>query len=183
MTKILIYALLALGLLLAPAYWIYAKFYTGSQAALLPLSALAPEGDGIRAWKSESFSLRAEMAPVGLVLLAQGTFSPNMGEGKPPRDHYTATLARDGETAKPLDFSLGAANVSDSNPMFREHLLLMHKVQPGNYHLLVSSRTPPDIQIQRMQLQVRQNLHEPDPRIVTTGIILLISGIIALVIS
>lgn len=183
MTKTLVFVLLALGVLLAPAYWIYAKFYTGSQAALLTLSAVTPEGDGIRTWKSESFSLRADMAPVGLVLLAQGTFSPNMEENKPPRDHYTATLVRDGETAKPLGFSLGVANVSDSSPVFKEHLLLMHKVQPGHYHILVSSKTPPDIQIQRMQLQVRQNLHEPDPRVVTTGIVLFISGIIALVIS
>jgi hypothetical protein len=183
MTKMLVFLLLVLGLLLAPAYWIYAKFYTGSQAVLLSLAAITPERDGVRTWKSEDFSLHADMAPVGLVLLAQGSFSPNMDENKPPRDHYTATLIRDGEAAKPLGFSLGVKHVSDSNPVFKEHLLLMHKAQPGNYHIVVSSAAPPDIQIQRMQLQVRQNIHEPDPRIVTTGIILFISGIITLVIS
>lgn len=183
MIKMLSFSLIAVGLLLAPAYWIYAKFYTGSQAVLLRLSPGAPQVEGLPTWQSAAFPLRADMAPAGFVLLAQGHFSPNMEDSKPPRDLYTATLHRDEATAKPLAFSLGVSSISDSNPAFREHLLLMQQVQPGNYRLEVAAVNPPVILIDQMQLQVRQNLHEPDPRVVTGGIVLFILGILGLVMS
>ncbi len=183
MIKKISFTLIALGLLLAPGYWIYAKFYTGSEAALLSLSPGSPLEGGRPTWRSGEFSLGADMAPLGLILLAQGHFSPNMDENKPPRDLYTATLSRDNEAAKPLGFSLGVSNVSDSNPSFREHLLLMHQVQAGTYRVEVTAVNPPVIQMDRMQLQVRQNLLEPDPRVVTGGIILFILGILGLVMS
>lgn len=181
MIKMTSFALIAVGLLLAPAYWIYAKFYTGSQAELLSLTAGAPAEDGRATWQSSEFTLNEGMAPVGLILLAQGHFSPNMDEHKPPKDLYTATLSRGGEEAQPLRFSLGVSNVSNSSPAFREHLLLMNQVQPGNYRIDVSTVNPPSILMDQMQLQVRQNLHEPDPRVVTGGIVLIILGILGLV--
>jgi len=183
MIKMMSFALLALGVLLAPAYWVYAKFYTGSQAALVDLNPASTLADGRLLWKSGTFALREDMAPVGLVLLAQGHFSPNMLENQPPRDLYAATLYLEDEAAKPLGFSLGVSHVSDSNPAFREHLLLMHKVKPGNYRLEVTGSKPPAIQIDNMQLQARQHLHEPDPRVVTAGIILFVLGLLGLVIS
>lgn len=183
MIKMISFALIVLGLLLAPAYWIYAKFYTGSQAHLLPLTMSEPSESGPPVWRSGEFVLQADMAPVGLVLLAQGRFSPNMEENRPPRDLYTATLVRGEEAAKPLGFSLGVGKVSDADPAFREHLLLMHRVQAGNYHLDIRPVNPPAIQIDQMQLQVLQQLHEPDPRVVTAGIVLFILGILGLVIS
>jgi hypothetical protein len=183
MIKMLSLSLIALGLMLAPAYWIYAKFFTGSQAVLEDLMPGAPQENGAPTWKSAEFTLTADMAPAGLVLLAQGHFSPNMEDSKPPRDLYTATLYRGEAAAKPLGFSLGVSATADSNPAFREHLLLMQQVRSGNYHLEVAAVNPPTIQIDRMQLQVRQNLHEPDPRVVMGGIILLILGILGLVMN
>ncbi|MEW5769204.1 MAG: hypothetical protein AB1831_02455 [Pseudomonadota bacterium] len=179
--KKLSYVLLVLGLLLGPAYWIHAKFYTGSEAMLLALAPTPAETGKQGVWRSPEFSLRGEMAPVGLVLLAEGHFSPNMDENRPPKDLYTATLHRAGEAAKPLGFALGVKHVGDSNPAFREHLLLMHKVQPGQYRLEVTPASQPAIQIDRMQLQVRQNLSEPDPNVVTGGIVLFILGVLGLV--
>ena len=181
MIKMTSFALIAIGLLLGPAYWIYAKFYTGSQAALLNMTTSNAQENGQTLWQSGEFALGDSMAPVGLILLAQGHFSPNMDEHKPPKDLYTATLSRDGEAAKPLNFTLGVSTVSDSNPAFREHLLLMNQVQPGNYRVDVAPVNPPAIQIDQMQLQVRQNLHEPDPRLVTGGVVLFILGILGLV--
>jgi len=183
MIKHISFSLIALGLLLGPAYWIYAKFYTGSEAALLRLSPATPLQGDRPTWRSDLFRLAEDMAPLGLILLAQGHFSPNMEERSPPRDLYTATLYRGTEAAKPLGFSLGVGNVSNSNPSFREHLLLMHQVQPGNYRLEVAAVNPPVIQLDRMELQLRQHLLEPDPRIVTGGIVLFILGILGLVMS
>ena len=45
MMKVLFSSLLVLGLLVGPGYWVYGKFYTGSEAALLTLTA-APEALG-----------------------------------------------------------------------------------------------------------------------------------------
>lgn len=175
------FALIALGLLLGPAYWIYSKFYTGSQVALLKLAPGSATEDGGPTWQSEPFRLDEAMGPVGLILQAQGHFSPNMDENKPPKDAYSAALSRDGEAAQPLNFTLGVKHVSDSNPAFREHLLLMQQVKAGEYRLQVQATGTPSIQMDSLALEVRQHLHEPDPRVVTGGVVLFILGILGLV--
>ncbi|MCP5278838.1 MAG: hypothetical protein H6935_10830 [Thiobacillus sp.] len=183
MIKKFSFTLIFLGLILAPGYWIHAKFYTGSQASLLTLAPAESVEGGLPAWRTGPFSLNESMAPTGLILLAQGHFSPNMDDAKPPKDLYTATLYRGEEAAKPLGFALGVKSVSNSNPVFREHLLLMQQVLPGNYRLEINAVNPLVIQIDRMELQVRQNLHEPDPNVVTGGVVLFILGILGLVMS
>jgi hypothetical protein len=183
MIKKIAYALLFLGLILAPGYWILAKFYTGSQASLVPLTPLKAREGELPVWRSEPFSLTPAMAPAGLILLAQGHFSPQMDTSAPPRDLYTATLFRAEASAKPLNFALGVKSLSDSHPVFREHLLLLQRVQPGTYRLEIQAVKPPVIQIERMELLVRQHLHEPDPNVVTGGVVLFILGILGLVMS
>jgi hypothetical protein len=179
--KMLSFALILCGLVVGPAYWIYSKFYTGSEAALLTLSPVETKPGLAKTWQSGPFRLEAGMAPAGLILVAQGHFSPNMDEHRPPRDSYSATLSRDGTLAQPLTFQLGVKSVSDSNPAFREHLVLMQQVQPGEYTLTVSQAAEPAIEIDRMQLQVRQHLQEPNPDIVMAGIGLFVLGILGLV--
>lgn len=183
MIKMISLLLLALGALLAPAYWLYAKFYTGSQALLVELTQDPAQGDDLPLWRSAPFRLEGAMAPAGLILLARGHFSPNMDENKPPRDPYVVTLYRDEEAAQPLQITLGVSKVADSNPSFREHLLLLHTVKPGSYRIEVSAARATDIHMDGMQLQVRQHLHEPDPRIVTAGIIVFVLGLMGLVLN
>lgn len=165
------------GLLAGPAYWIYAKFYTGSQAALITLEKAAGSG-AAATWRSADFTMAPEMAPVGLILHAQGSFSPNMDESRPPRDNYAATLYKDGVAAKPLGFSLGVKHVTDSNPVFKEHLLFFQVIQPGNYHVEVTPAAEPDIKLDRVQLEVRQHLHEPNSTVVTVAMVVMILGIL-----
>lgn len=179
--KMLALALIVCGLVLGPAYWIHAKFYTGSEAALITLEAAPVKPAQARTWQSAPFRLAPEMAPVGLILVAEGHFSPNMDENRPPRDQYSATLSHDGVAAQPLAFSLGVKYVSDSNPSFREHLLLMQKAQAGEYAITISQAAEPAIEIDRMQLQVRQQLKEPDPDVVMAGIGLIVLGLLVLV--
>lgn len=169
------------GLLVGPAYWIHAKYFTGRDAALLTLEPAAVKPGLARIWQSAPFTLREDMAPVGLVLIAQGHFAADLDPGRPPRDTYSAILTRDGEMATPLKFNLGVKYVSDSNPAFREHLLLMQKVRAGQYVVTVNQAAEPAIEIDRMQLQVRQNLKEPDPDVVMAGIGLLVLGLLGLV--
>lgn len=174
MMKTLSLLLLVVGLLAGPGYWVYAKFYTGSQAALVNLE----KRGGGPAWRSAEFTLSPDMAPAGLILHAGGHFAPNMDESKPPRDRYAAVLHKDGVAAKPLAFSLGVKHVSDSNPEFKEHLLFLQSVQGGRYQLEVSPAAEPDIVLDRMRLEVRQHLHEPDSKVVTVGMVVMVLGIL-----
>ncbi len=168
--------LLIVGLAAGPAYWVYAKFYTGSQAAHLTLQKA--DATAVTTWRSPEFTLSPDMAPVGLILEAQGRFSPNMDASRPPKDRYAATLFKDGVAAKPLGFTLGVKNISDSNPAFKEHLLFFQVVQAGRYHLEVTPAAEPDIKLDRMQLAVRQHLHEPDSNTVTIGMVVMVLGIL-----
>jgi hypothetical protein len=181
--RLLALALIVCGLVVGPAYWVYSKFYTGADAALVTLHPLETKPGLARVWQSEPFALTGEMAPAGLILIAQGRFSPGLDERRPPRDGYSATLARDGVAGNPLAFSLGVKYVSDSNPAFREHLFLMQKVQAGRYVLTVRQAAEPAIQIDRMQLQVRRNLQEPNPDVVMAGLGLLVLGLFGLVLT
>ena len=168
-------ALLVAGILLAPVYWIYAKFYTGEQAALLALTRTDEGG-----WRSSVFRLEAGMAPLGMILSTQGSFAPNMHDSDPPADRYAATLYKDGVAAQPLTFTLNVKNIADSNPVFKEHLLFLKVVTAGDYHLEVTPMAPPRINHDRMLLQVRQNIHEPDNRVVIGGIVMGVLGILGL---
>ncbi len=170
--------LLAAGIFVGPVYWIYAKFYSGSPAALVPLST-QDAAAGI--WRSEEFKLSAGMAPVGLILKSQGSFTPNMEESRPPKDLYAAMLSREGETAKPLGFELNAGSTSNSNPSFNTHLVLFQTVKEGGYQLEIKPAAPPSIPLSKVELEVRQHLVEPNPNIVMAGVLLLVFGILGLV--
>lgn len=168
--------LLCAGLIAGPGYWIYAKFFTGTQVAMLKLERAGAEP--LAPWRSAEFPLSPDMAPVGLILHASGGFSPNMDESRPPKDRYAATLFKGSEAAKPLAFTLGVKHVSDSSPSFKEHLLFFQVVQAGTYHLEVAPAAEPDIKLDHMRLEVRQHLHEPDSTIVTVGMVVMILGIL-----
>lgn len=171
--------LLIAGLILAPTYWIYAKFFTGKQTALLTLSA--QDNEGKKAWHSASFQLLHDMAPVGLILHVDASFSPNMDDHKPPMDRYHVTLSKQGEAAKPLLITLKAANSSTGNQMFKEHLVFMQAVQDGTYQVEVTPASDSVMKVNQMRLEVRQNLHEPNSHIVTGGIVLLVLGLLGLI--
>jgi hypothetical protein len=178
MMKTVSLLLLATGMLLGPAYWGYAKFFSGNQALLVPLTRLdAAAGT----WRSAEFKLAAEMAPVGLILKSHGSFAPSMDENRPPKDLYAALLSRNGERAKPLGFELNAGSVGNSNPTFNTHLVLFQAVKEGSYQLEIEPSGPPNIPLQKVELEVRQHLVEPDPNIVMAGVLLLVLGILGLV--
>lgn len=170
--------LLVAGLILAPAYWIYAKFYTGKQTAMLTLGKA--EGPAEK-WRSAQFELKSEMAPVGLILHVDASFAPTMDDHKPPQDRYNVTLSKEGIAAKPLLITLKAANAANGNPIFKEHLLFLQVVQSGSYQLEVTPASEPGMKIEKMRLEVRQNLQEPNSHVVTGGIVLLVLGLLGLI--
>ena len=170
--------LLATGIFLCPVYWIYAKFYSGSVAVVVPL---AKQDAAAGTWRSAEFNMTADMAPVGLILKSQGSFAPNMDEGRPPKDMYAAMLSRNGEVAKPLGFELNAGSTGNSNPVFKSHLVLFQVVKEGRYRLEILPANAPSIPLNRVELEVRQHLVDPKPNLVMVGILVLVLGLLGLV--
>ena len=173
--------LLIAGLILAPAYWIYAKFYTGKQTAMLTLEKTPGDAKTPPIWRSAPFELHADMAPVGLILHVDTSFDPTTDDHKPPVDQYHVTLSKQGEAAKPLLITLKAANSANGTQMFKEHLLFMQAVQGGNYQIEVKPASDSIMKVGRMQLEIRQNLTEPNAHVVTGGILLLVFGLLGLI--
>jgi hypothetical protein len=173
--------LLVIGLILAPAYWIYTKFYTGKQTAMLVLEKHAGNSILETRWRSAPFELKADMAPVGLILNVNSHSDPTTDDAKPPVDRYLVTLSKQGEAAKPLGIMLKASNSADGNQQFKEHLVFMQAVNDGSYQIEVAPHAEPAMQVDRMQLEIRQNLQEPNPHVVTGGIVMLVLGLLGLI--
>jgi len=173
--------LLVIGLILAPAYWIYSKFYTGKQTAMLTLDKISGADKSATIWRSAPFELKAEMAPVGLILHLDTSFDPTPDDHKPPVDRYNVTFTKQGEAAKPLLITLKAGNSANGFQNFKEHLLFMQVVQAGSYQVEVKPASDSIMQVGQMRLEIRQNLQEPNPHIVTGGIVLLVLGLLGLI--
>ncbi|MBI5330319.1 MAG: hypothetical protein HZB71_06870 [Betaproteobacteria bacterium] len=169
---------LVLGLIAGPAYWVTAKFFTGERLAMLDLKRVDAAA-GV--WRSAEFRLEPGMAPAGLVLHVETSRPGGLDENVTLNNHFLVTLSRDGEKAKPLGVSQKAAGAAGPAPTFREHLLYFKEVLPGAYQLEVQSRTAPELPVTALRLEVRQHLHEPESRIVTGGMVLMMVGILTLV--
>jgi hypothetical protein len=166
MLKPFAWLLIVAGLAVGPIYWIYITHYTGSIAASHPLQV----GDN-GSLVSTAFRLGPDMNPVGLIFKTQGSFSPNMDENKPPKNAYQAVLHRGASAGEPIKFQLAVKTFADSNPMFLEHLLLLHVPAADDYRLEITPLAEPEIELQHPELVVRQNVQTADTRLVAAGII------------
>lgn len=175
MLKSLSLLMILAGLAMGPAYWVYVVHFTGAVAQTLDLKA-----DEHGGWYSAGFVLNPDMGAVGLVLVASGGFAPTMDDDKPPSDPYRAILMHGATAGQPIRFKLAAGHVTNSNPQFRERLVLMKQPQAGDYRLLVTAEAPPQISLDRAQLEVRSQVREPDNRLVAAGIALLALGLLLL---
>lgn len=175
MLKSLSLLFIVAGLLLGPVYWIYVVYFTGRTAQTVTLTA-----DGQGGWSSPAFRLSPDMGPVGLILSASGSFSPNMDESRPPRDRYEAILFHAEQPASPIRLDFSAGSVANSNPQFRERLVLMNSPGEMDYRLLLKPASQPEIKLDRVELQVRVDVQQTDNRVVAAGIILIAVGVLAL---
>lgn len=167
--------LLLIGLPIGPGYWVYAKLYSGKLAMTVPL--VAGEGGAL---VSQPFKLEPGMAPVGLVFHTQGSFVPRQDEDKPPKDEYTATLIGPDGVPQLVPFPLAAQAVANSNPVFNVSLLWMNKVAGGDYRLEIKPTSQSVITLEHPRVDVRANVQEPDGRIVSVGLIMMIVGFLGL---
>lgn len=172
MPKILLLLLLLSGLALGPAYWIYAKFFSGRLVETLELTV----GADARI-ESAGFRIDPAMKPVGLVLHAAASFKPNMDDSKPPANVYTATLLRDGAPLLTTELRLAATSVQVSEPVFKERLFWLEGAEAGDYRLLLTPARAPEMTAGPARLEVRAEMIEPDGRWVSGGLLLLAAGL------
>lgn len=167
--------LILAGLILGPAYWIHVVQFTGQVARTVELRAVEHG-----AWATPSFRLDPDMAPVGLILRAAGSFAPNMPEDAPPCDRYRAILYQDGTAGTPIRLELGVSAIADSNPRFQERLLLLQRPQAGEYRLELIPEAAPTIRLSDLELDVRARVRQTDNRIVAAGIAAIALGALLL---
>jgi hypothetical protein len=175
MLKSLSLLLILAGLAMGPAYWIYVVHFTGQVAQTVELRA---GGDGT--WTSSTFRLEPDMAPVGLILRAAGSFASNLPADRPPRDRYRAVLLQAGAAGTPIRLELGVKSVEDGNPRFQERLLLLQRPQAGEYHLQLIPESAPAIRLSDVELDVRTRVQQTDNRIVAAGIVAIALGALLL---
>lgn len=177
MLKNLSLLMIVAGLALGPVYWIYMVHFTGQVARSVELRP----GEG-GAWSSPAFRLGPDMGPVGLILRLDGHFSPNMPDDQAPRDAYHAVLHQGDAAGPPIRLELSAGTVTNSNPRFRERLVLLRSPQAGEYRLEVAPTRTPQITLDTVQLEIRSHVRQTDNRVVAAGIALLALGVLLLLI-
>ncbi len=167
--------LILAGLALGPGHLLHAVYLTSREAATVRLS---PGADG--SWASEGFRLLPAMGPVGLILKAEGRFSPNLPGDQPPRDRYRAVLHQGDRAGSPIPLELEVHPTADTTPHFRERLVLLARPQAGVYRLELLPETPPGIALDRVELEVRSQVQQVDNRLVAAGILALGLGALLL---
>jgi hypothetical protein len=175
--KIVLYLAILVGLILGPAYWVYGVFYSGRVAHSLVLHAMAPGK-----FVSQPFRVTPDMAPAGIILTAGGAFAPNLPDDQPPKVGYEARLSKNGAAFNSAKFALKAGSTGDTNPSFKERLFYLEAPQDGQFSLELEAKTPETIKLDNVRIEVRAKLAEPDGRLVSAGMVLMIVAVLILVI-
>ncbi len=171
MLKTILILLVLVGAVLGPGYWIHGKFFTGQSVQVMTFTA----GEAGR-WTSGEFEVTTDMAPLGLILTAAGNFKPNTTEDQVPKDPYGATLYYQDAPLHSIVFSLSPGAVTNSNPVFKEHLFYMKHLQAGKYRLELEPKVTPRMTLSDLKLDVKAGIQEPDGALAAAGVSMLIVG-------
>ena len=167
--------LILAGLLLGPGYWIFSQVFSGRLVARVPVS-VSDDGHLL----AEPIELRPGMAPLALVLVAQAEFKPHQEDWMPPEDQYRVTLWDEQRAVAESTLLFQAPSVAHANPVFREALLRLDEVPLGRYRLQAQPATLPEMKLRHAEIEIRERVWQANPRLAGTGVVLLISGILAL---
>jgi hypothetical protein len=175
--KIVLTLVILVGLVVGPAYWVYGKFYSGRVNQTITLNAA---GDG--KFVSTEFRVTPDMAPAGIVMTATGGFAPNTPDDQPPQVGYAATLYKNGVPFNVAKFPLKASSTSESNPVFKERLFYLEAPQEGTFRMDIEAKTPQTIRLDSVKIELMANIQEPDGRIVSAGMVLMIVAMLGFLI-
>jgi hypothetical protein len=171
-------ALVLIGVVAGPGYWAFARLYGGTEVGRVRLQA-----DGAGGLSSPAFRLVGDMAPVALVLAAHGDFLPVTDPYDAPRERYRVRLYRQGVEVQAADFELAAPSAAVSEPVFRERVLLVGRLESGDFHAVISPRGDPRMTLGQATLEIRRDQRPADGRVVLAGLGLAAIGLLGLLLA
>lgn len=166
-------ALLLIGFLLGPGYYVYVRHFSGrlQTTQAFPITGTQIGPIDIR--------VAPEINPVGLVLRFSAAHAATAHPPNSPHSGFHAKLF-DGERVV-LDqrFSLMATSV-ESTPaaIYQQALPLFDADRAAAYRLTLQLEGESQMQINSVDVQVRASAREPDLRLVALGGVLLLLGVI-----
>lgn len=171
--------LLILGVLLGPAYYVYARFFSGTVLATQALAMNVSDGT-VRA--ATTLELAPAQGPIGLILRVLAEQGPLAAPSEAPRDPFVARVLLHDRLILEHRFTLASSAV-EPHPglVFQEALPLLDALDAGTYRVELASEGAPQLTLRHVDVQVRSGMQAPDWRIVATGAALLTAGVAALV--
>ena len=170
-------ALLVIGLVLGPGYFVYAKFFSGGSAGTYPLT---PRSGG---FEPVAFSLVPEASPARLVLRLSVQYGPSHDGASVPRNRYLTTVTRGGAQVAESPFELVANSVESSFQELVWDLATLEVADPGEYRLTLEEISPPGMQVTGASVELRRNVLTADLRVVWAGAGLIALAVVMLVLG
>jgi hypothetical protein len=167
-------ALLTLGALLCPAYYIYITFFTGQVIHSLPL---VPAQDG---FQSVSFGVEPKSDPIRIVLQASTEHGPIV-QTTPPTLRYLVTVTQAGSPSKSYNVQLNAVLATDRELKdFNEAIVTLPVTVAGNITVSVRQTELSQMSATKATLIVKERVSSANMSVVWLGTALLAAGVIML---
>lgn len=178
MGKSMALALLALGLLLGPGYFIYMHFFTGAVLAAgeAPLDSA---GGGLPVYASAPVRVPADAGPLRVLLrltASHGAWQPPHA----PRNVYEARLLHGQTEVARGEITLTPSNVEADRVDLRQIAATLDRPTAGEYRLLLSATAAPEMGLDGVEVEWRRNAQAMDERLFYAGLGLLATGVLLL---
>ena len=170
-------ALLILGVLLCPAYYLYITFFTGQVIHSIPL---VQTQDG---FQPASFSIEPKSDPIRIVLEVSTEHFPTV-QTTPPKLRYLVRVAQQGglSTSYPVAFNALSATEREIKD-FNEAIVTLPISAATNVTVSVQQTEPSLMSATKATLIVRERVSSPNMSVVWVGAALLAAGILMLFIA
>lgn len=167
-------ALLTLGVLLCPAYYIYITLFTGQVIHSLPLVQTQ------NGFQPASFSVEPKSDPIRIVLQVSTEHNPTV-QTTPPKLRYLVTVAQQG--GQPASYFVEFTALTATNREikdFNEAIVTLPIAAANNITVSVLQTEPSLMSATKATLAVKERVSSPNMRIVWAGAAMLAAGVLLL---
>jgi hypothetical protein len=172
-------ALLVIGLVLGPGYYVYSHFLSGKVASSHPLTVQHQGAENHFA--PVQIELGPDMGKIGLILRFQTEHGPVMTPTQMPQNVYRATLKSGGRTVFEHPFMLTSTSMEHQALLnYSEAVPVFQADTSGLYQLEISQTGEAGMNLIGANVQVRQGVVEPNKTLLTAGFGLLVAGVVVL---
>ncbi|MDO8891374.1 MAG: hypothetical protein Q8K43_01515 [Sulfurimicrobium sp.] len=169
-------ALLVIGMVLGPGYYVYSHFLSGKVASSHPLT-VKQEAAGNR-FEPVQIELSPSMGKIGLILRFQTNHGPVMTPTQMPQNAYRATLKSGSRTVFDHPFMLTSTSLEHQALLnYSEAMPVFQADASGVYQLEIRPKGEAGMNLISAEVQVRQGLLEPSKTLMTAGFGMLVAGV------